>query len=74
MSVRENVEVGAAFAGRGRIEGRAGTFNVHVGEVLDLCQLSELASTRAGPLAILLRKQLMIATALAARPRLLMLD
>ena len=74
MSVRENVEVGAAFAGRPRIESGARPLDAHVGKVLDLCHLTELASTRAGPLAILLRKQLMIATALAAQPRLLMLD
>ncbi len=74
MSVRENIVIGATFAGRSRIEGTRRALDDLVDEVVDLCQLSQVANVRAGPLAILLRKQLMIATALAARPTLLMLD
>ena len=74
MSVRGNVAVGAIFAGRSRIEGGNAALEGHVDEVVDLCGLSAVATAPAGPLAILLRKQLMIATALAAKPSLLMLD
>ena len=71
MSVRGNVAVGAIFAGRSRIEGGNAALEGHVDEVVDLCGLSAVATAPAGPLAILLRKQLMIATALAAKPSLL---
>ena len=74
MSVRGNIAVGAAFAGRSRIEGGNAALEAHVDEVVDLCGLSAVAPAPAGPLAILLRKQLMIATALATKPSLLMLD
>ena len=74
MSVRGNIAVGAIFAGRSRIEGGNAALEGHVDEVVDLCGLSAVATAPAGPLAILLRKQLMIATALAAKPSLLMLD
>ncbi|MCE2482201.1 MAG: ABC transporter ATP-binding protein [Alphaproteobacteria bacterium] len=74
MSVRGNIAVGAIFAGRSRIEGGNAALEGHVDEVADLCGLSAVATAPAGPLAILLRKQLMIATALAAKPSLLMLD
>ena len=74
MSVRRNIAVGAIFAGRSRIEGGNAALEGHVDEVVDLCGLSAVATAPAGPLAILLRKQLMIATALAAKPSLLMLD
>ena len=74
MSVRGNIAVGAIFAGRSRIERGNAALESHVDEVVDLCGLSAVATAPAGPLAILLRKQLMIATALAAKPSLLMLD
>ena len=74
MSVRDNVVVGAMFGGQDRNEGGERALQSHVEQVIELCQLTEARALRAGPLAVLQRKQLMIASALAAKPRLLMLD
>ncbi len=74
MSVRDNVVVGAMFGGQDRIGGGEQALQSHVEQVIEFCQLTEVRALRAGPLAVLHRKQLMIASALAAKPRLLMLD
>ena len=74
LSVKENVTVGASFAGRSRILSSNKNMFDHVLEVIDLCQLKKYINLKAGVLAILQRKQLMIATALAGMPKLLMLD
>jgi len=74
LSVKENVTVGASFAGRSRILSSNKNMFDHVLEVIDLCQLKKYINLKAGVLAILQRKQLMIATALAGIPKLLMLD
>jgi len=74
LSVKENVTVGASFAGRSRILSSNKNMFDYVLEVIDLCQLKKYINLKASVLAILQRKQLMIATALAGMPKLLMLD
>lgn len=74
LTVRENVQVGALFAGRRPRAGLSGDLPTGVCDILTSCRLDHLAGVRAGPLPVLMRKRLMVATALAARPSLLMLD
>lgn len=74
LSVRENVCVGAAFAGRHGRDSLADGFPTGIEEILAFCRLPHLADSRAGPLPVLQRKRLMLATALATRPLLLLLD
>lgn len=68
LTARENVQVAAHFAaGPGTEAGR-------VEEVLETCQLSARAEDPARLLNVLDRKRLMIASALAAEPSILLLD
>lgn len=70
MSVFENLVVAAAFGGGQRerdVYGRCA-------ELLEQCGLADKANRRAGSLTLLDRKRLELARALAANPRLLLLD
>jgi branched-chain amino acid transport system ATP-binding protein len=70
MTVFENLVVAAAFAG-GRRERDVYT---RCGELLEQCRLIDKANRLAGALTLLDRKRLELARALAANPRLLLLD
>ena len=70
MTVFENVLVGAT-AGAGR---RGADAYTHCFEVLDKCELGELANRRAESLGLLHRKRLELARALATDPVVLLLD
>jgi branched-chain amino acid transport system ATP-binding protein len=70
MTVLENVIVGAAFGGgmerKERLEKCV--------EVLELCDLTQLANRRAESLGLLHRKRLELARSLATQPQVLLLD
>ncbi len=70
MSVFENVLVSATFAGNTR----GSTAHRHAVEALLLTGLTDAANATAGSLRLLDRKRLEVARALAANPRLLLLD
>jgi branched-chain amino acid transport system ATP-binding protein len=70
MTVFENLVVAAAFA-RGKSERDV---YQHSARILEECELAEKANLRAGSLALLDRKRLELARALATEPRLLLLD
>jgi branched-chain amino acid transport system ATP-binding protein len=70
MTVFENLVVAAAFAG-GR---RERDVYDRCGELLEQCRLIDKANRLAGALTLLDRKRLELARALAADPRLLLLD
>ncbi len=70
MSVMENLMVGAAFAGKGRIKNPLH----YCKEILQRTGLFEVADKPAGSLTLLSRKRLELARALATNPRLLLLD
>lgn len=70
MTVFENVLVGAT-AGAGR---RGADAYTHCFEVLDECELGELANRRAESLGLLHRKRLELARTLATDPVVLLLD
>jgi branched-chain amino acid transport system ATP-binding protein len=70
MSVFENLLVGASFAA-GMAEREART---HCAQILEQTGLLERANEPAGQLRLLDRKRLEMARALAAKPRLLLLD
>jgi branched-chain amino acid transport system ATP-binding protein len=76
QTVLTNVLVGSTFGRDG--ESPLLSFNNEAREAaldaLALCGLGGLQSARAGQLPVLARKRLMLATALATRPGLLMLD
>ena len=74
MTVEENIIVGATFAGKSRILSTKNSISDHVKEIISLCKLEEHKNFHAGVLAILQKKLLMVATALAGMPKLLMLD
>ena len=74
MTVEENIIVGATFAGKSRILSKKNSISDHVKEIISLCKLEEHKNFQAGVLAILQKKLLMVATALAGMPKLLMLD
>ena len=70
MTVFENVVVAAAFGGG---ESEREVYDRCAG-LLDRCRLADKANRRAGGLALLDRKRLEFASALATRPRVLLLD
>jgi branched-chain amino acid transport system ATP-binding protein len=70
MTVFENLVVAAAFA-TGR---RERDVYARCGELLEQCRLIDKANRLAGALTLLDRKRLELARALAANPRLLLLD
>jgi branched-chain amino acid transport system ATP-binding protein len=70
MTVFENLVVAAAFA-RGKRESDVYQLSA---KVLEECELADKANVRAGSLALLDRKRLELARALATQPRLLLLD
>jgi branched-chain amino acid transport system ATP-binding protein len=72
MSVFENVLVSATFGGRRRRSERAGVGGS--AQALERTRLIAKANLPAGSLTLLERKQLELARALAAQPRLLLLD
>jgi branched-chain amino acid transport system ATP-binding protein len=70
MTVYENVLVGATYGrGIGEREARA-----HAAAALEVAGLGAVADTRAGALALVGRKRLELARALATGPRVLLLD
>jgi branched-chain amino acid transport system ATP-binding protein len=72
LSVEKNVQVGAVFGARRR---RAHDFpRLSVEEVLQLTDLADRRSARSNELTLAGRKRLEVARALAASPRLLLLD
>jgi branched-chain amino acid transport system ATP-binding protein len=71
MTVFENVLVGASAGGGGRR--RVDAYRTVV-DVLELCEMSDLANRPAESLGLLHRKRLELARALATRPQLLLLD
>jgi branched-chain amino acid transport system ATP-binding protein len=71
MSVFENLLVGASFAAQGLGHRER---NAHCAEVLERTGLAPKANVLAGSLNLLERKRLELARALAAKPRLLLLD
>ena len=75
MTVRENVLLGALF-GRPREHwsGLDGDLEDHADRVLALAGLTERADARAGPLGIFDKKRTMLASAVSAGPRVLLLD
>jgi len=70
MTVLENLLVGAQFAGRHRVN-HPRSFCM---EILETCGLARKAHLAAGELALLERKRLELARALATEPSLLLLD
>src|ERR1017187_606188 len=70
MTVFENVVVAAAF---GASEREKAIYD-RCAELLERCGLADKANRRAGGLTLLDRKRLELARALAARPRVLLLD
>ena len=71
ITVFENVLVGASYAGRGRHDGDPVAVSV---DALRRTDLLARANVLAGSLPLLDRKRLELARALAARPRVLLLD
>ena len=74
LTVRENILVGAYFGGNRESADNPAFRSEKINQVLDFCGLGNVSSQIAGQMPILARKQLMIATALVADPKLLMLD
>ena len=74
MTVEENIIVGATFSGKSRILSTKNSISDYVQEIISLCKLEGHKNFQAGFLAILQKKLLMVATALAGMPKLLMLD
>jgi branched-chain amino acid transport system ATP-binding protein len=72
LSVLENVMVGAAFGGAGRLE--AGAAKNEAMAVLEFAGLAARAALPASALTLAQRKRLEIARALATRPSVLLLD
>lgn len=68
LTVEENVRVGAIFGGRRRLLDQA------VNESLEFVGLADQRNEPAGSLPLHLKKRLMLASALACQPRVLMLD
>ncbi|MDX2005413.1 MAG: ABC transporter ATP-binding protein [Meiothermus sp.] len=70
LTARQNVRVGAVFGGRER-----GDLDARVGAALEFVGFDPARADRpVRELSVFNKKQLMIASALAARPRLLMMD
>ncbi|GAB4286966.1 MAG: hypothetical protein Kow0058_06570 [Roseovarius sp.] len=84
FSVREQVTLGAQVTrkshplssafGLGRHPGEDEAVAAHVEDILDLTGLHPVATAKAGTISSAQRRFLMIATALASRPRILLLD
>ncbi len=72
LSAYDNVRVSAAYGARSRLRGRR--LDARVFESLEFVGLMHRAHEVAGSLPVLARKQLMIASAWATRPRLIMMD
>jgi branched-chain amino acid transport system ATP-binding protein len=70
MTVRENVEVGASFGGRGR----ASTEPDRMAYFLELTGLADKQDSRVDGLTLQEKRMLELARALAMRPELLLLD
>ncbi len=71
MTVRENVATGAEF---GIGQGGGGNIEAHVSDVIDLVGLTPQQSNSVTDADLLTRKRIMLAAALATRPKLLFLD
>ncbi len=71
MSVRDNVALGAEFGQGHRAQG---DFDSHVSEVLEITGLSSRADASVSAADLITRKRIMLAAALATRPRLIFLD
>lgn len=71
LSVRENVEVGACFGGKGKNLAEA---DMIASEVMEFVDLIERADQLANSLNVAQKKRLEMARALAAQPTLLLLD
>jgi branched-chain amino acid transport system ATP-binding protein len=73
LSVLDNVLVAAAYlGGHGFVRGRA--LRAEAGAALETVGIAGYGADLAGDVPLLVKKKLMIASALVARPRLLMLD
>jgi branched-chain amino acid transport system ATP-binding protein len=73
LTVLENLYLAASFRRNRRGGGRAGDIAEAVRH-LDFVGLTDRADTPAGPLGVFDKKRLMLATALATNPRVLLLD
>ena len=72
MTVFENLVVAAAFGAR--TASREREVYGHCAEILERCGLADKANRHAGTLALIDRKRLELARALATAPRVLLLD
>lgn len=72
LSVRHNVTVSAAFLAQERPSARA--VRADAAAALDRVGISDYADARASDVPVLIKKKIMIASALVADPKLLMLD
>jgi len=71
LTVRENINVGAIFGNKGISKSTA---NQLIDDVLDLLELGHLQNSLADNLSLYEKKLVMLSTALATNPKLLLLD